>query len=267
MANGIEGFCKCGCGGKTTVARYNNKFHGRIKGQSLRFIHGHNGLGVVRVPINARKTLCWCGCGVSLLDKDDRNRLRKYLLGHWRKGRELTKVHKKRISKSNKGQTPWLKGKTGVYSAATLKKMSESRIGRKATLGERRNNSVGHKRFWAALDSTERDRLIKKALLACHARPTKPELLLESILNDLYPKEWKYVGDGQVIIGGKNPDFINVNGQKKIIEVFGDYWHRNDDPKDRINLFKKYGFKTLVVWQHELTNLGQVGKRLEKFTK
>ena len=36
--------------------------------------------------------------------------------------------------------------------------------------------------------------------------------------------EYDFVGDGKIMIGTKNPDFINIK-IKKIIEVFGDYWH------------------------------------------
>ena len=72
-------------------------------------------------------------------------------------------------------------------------------------------------------------------------RPTNPEKIIQRILAKYFPKEWKYVGNGKVWFGKKNPDFININGQKKLIEVYGDYWHRNDNPQDRIDHFKKYG--------------------------
>lgn len=48
-------------------------------------------------------------------------------------------------------------------------------------------------------------------------KPNKPELVLITILNNLFPNEYKYVGDYQFWIDGKNPDFMNVNGQKKLI--------------------------------------------------
>ena len=53
-------------------------------------------------------------------------------------------------------------------------------------------------------------------------RPTKPEKKLVGIKNEC-KLPYKYCGDGSVIIGGLNPDFINTNGEKKLIEVFGDY--------------------------------------------
>lgn len=84
--------------------------------------------------------------------------------------------------------------------------------------------------------------------------PNKLELKIQDWLNELFPNEWKYIGDFQTFIGGKCPDFMNINGQKKLIEVFGDYWHKNDDPEQRINHFKEYGFNTLVLWESEINN-------------
>jgi len=62
------------------------------------------------------------------------------------------------------------------------------------------------------------------------------------------------------------PDFININGQKKIIELYGDYWHRNDDPQDRIDLFAKYGYQTLIIWEHELKNEVELKDKLQEFS-
>ncbi len=36
---------------------------------------------------------------------------------------------------------------------------------------------------------------------------------------------YKYVGDGELEISGLFPDFVHERGEKKIIEVFGRYWH------------------------------------------
>lgn len=101
--------------------------------------------------------------------------------------------------------------------------------------------------------------------------PNKPEQKLNLILQSLFPNEWKFVGDGSFILGGKNPDFMNVNGQKKLIEMYGDYWHkkyttRSQDyyiPEKRIELFKQFGFDTLIIWESELKSKDQ-SKLLEK---
>lgn len=36
------GFCQCGCGGQTTIAASNNRGLGRVRGQPMRWITGHN---------------------------------------------------------------------------------------------------------------------------------------------------------------------------------------------------------------------------------
>ena len=95
--------------------------------------------------------------------------------------------------------------------------------------------------------------------------PNKLETIILAILETLYPGEWKFVGNGEVMIGGKFPDFININGQKKIIEVFGDYWHCGENSEDRINIFKPYGYDTLVIWEHELKDMGTVRNKISEF--
>lgn len=99
--------------------------------------------------------------------------------------------------------------------------------------------------------------------------PNKPETYLIKLLNKLLPKEYKFVGDGKFFIFGFNPDFVNCNGQKKIIEMFGDYWHNRTDAKKRDILrliaYKNYGYKTLIIWEHELKNLEKVTNKIKEF--
>ncbi|KNZ69404.1 hypothetical protein Tfer_2043 [Thermincola ferriacetica] len=104
----------------------------------------------------------------------------------------------------------------------------------------------------------------RKVLEGLHQQ-TRPEQLMEQLLNELFPGEYRYVGDGQLTIGGKVPDFANVNGQKKLIEVFGDYWHEGQDPQERIDFFRQYGFDCLVIWESELEDLEEVAEKLRQF--
>ena len=71
-------------------------------------------------------------------------------------------------------------------------------------------------------------------------KPTNPEIELGKLLDQLYPNQYKYVGDGKRIIGGMCPDFIHQDGTFKVIELFGDYWHKGENPQDRIDAFIKY---------------------------
>lgn len=98
-------------------------------------------------------------------------------------------------------------------------------------------------------------------------RPNKAEMLLFNLLSELYPDDWKYVGDGSLIIGRLNPDFVNVNGKKQIIELFGDYWHKEQEEQARINRFTEYGFATLIIWENELKDLGRVTNKIREFSE
>ena len=90
-----------------------------------------------------------------------------------------------------------------------------------------------------------------------------------NLIQKTFPKEWKYVGDGKVIIDCLNPDFINCNGKKLVIELFGDYWHSNEiahiTEEERKKRFMKYGFDMLVIWESELTNLTDVLGKIKNF--
>jgi hypothetical protein len=100
-----------------------------------------------------------------------------------------------------------------------------------------------------------------------HKGMNKTEELILKLLNSLFPQEYKFVGNFQVFFGGKCPDFININGKKKIIEYFGQYWHREDNPQNRINHFKKYGYDTYIILEKELKNIEELSHHLEQFHK
>lgn len=111
---------------------------------------------------------------------------------------------------------------------------------------------------------------MRKMRLACCVHPNKPEKVVINILNELYPSEWKFVGDGEVIIGGLNPDIINVNGKKLIIEVFGDYWHRQGlKPyhvnEGRVKVYAGYGYKTLILWESEIKDASLIRQKISAF--
>jgi len=90
-------------------------------------------------------------------------------------------------------------------------------------------------------------------------------LFLSDLLDKMYPGEWKFVGNGQVIIDGKCPDFININGQKKIIEFYGERWHEGDDPEERKNIFRPFGYETLVIWGRDLKDTAKLKSTLNNF--
>jgi len=108
-------------------------------------------------------------------------------------------------------------------------------------------------------------------------RPNKPEKRVIGLLDKVLPAIFEYVGDGSLWIKGKNPDFVNVNGKKQIIEVLGCYWHGckkcfpkteiQDDFPDRVQLYKSIGYSTLGIWEHELEFPEKVIERIQEFVE
>jgi len=169
-----------------------------------------------------------------------------------------TEKTKKKISKSLKEYYKTHPGTmTGVVSPSKGKKLSTKQILHLSKLAKLR---------WK--DKT----YLKKIHKGMHINPNKPE----KILMNLFKKckfDYRFVGDFSFIIEGKNPDFVNCNGQKKIIELFGDYWHNNSKTKyHQTELgtkehYAKYGWKTLVIWEKELKDMDSVLEKVTRFDK
>ena len=106
---------------------------------------------------------------------------------------------------------------------------------------------------------------VRKQVKARSKPKNKLETRVEQILDWLCSREYKFVGDGKFFIETKNPDFININGQKKVVEVYGDYWHEPEEEQERIKLFAQYGFQTLVIWEHELKDMDKLEKKILRF--
>lgn len=58
----VVGYCACGCGQRTKVAQGSDKSRGRIKGQPMRYVKGHNGAKspvLYREEDRGYRTPCW----------------------------------------------------------------------------------------------------------------------------------------------------------------------------------------------------------------
>ena len=51
---------------------------------------------------------------------------------------------------------------------------------------------------------------------------------------------------------------MNVNGEKRLIELFGDFWHKGQDPADRAKHFAKFGFATVVIWENQVRDEARI---------
>ncbi len=206
--------------------------------------------------------------------KGEGQRKRKHVPSQWanmhkvRKGCFVPQEERDRIRAMNTGNHYHLGHRN---SPEVIARMSEVKKGKVASVETKSKMSETGKRLWQ--EDSHREKLVKASRLALCIHPNKPEALVLSMLNEAAPNEWAFVGDGQLIIGGKNPDFANINGEKKIVECFGDYWHGQkarcyeETEEGRIALFKKFGFQTLIIWERELKYPEKVLARIRDFVE
>jgi len=175
-----------------------------------------------------------------------------------------------------------LLGKPGCSKGKQIPALSKAQKGRKITWGDKisstlkgrkqppelvEKNRQSHLLYWQNITPQQKEEWLRNVIIAANIKPNKQELKLLDILSNVLPNEYEYTGDGKFIINGLCPDFTNVNGEKKVIELFGDYWHQGENPLDRIGKFAKFGFGCLVIWEHELNNLEELTLRIKEFNK
>lgn len=226
---------------------------------------------------------CECGCGLEVKKGN------KFIWGHHWKGKKRgpqSEDHRKKLSDSHViyWDNPELRNKESERMKVIFSDPNSGNnqyLRRRWSSEENRKRQAEFKRrdwknpefrsdttqkivkVWS--DPEYKERTVRAMRRAESVRPTKPELELDTLLNAFFPNEYKYTGDGSFILGGKNPDFIHVAGQKKIIEMWGDYWHQGENPEDRAQIFRPFGFQTLVIWESELSNPERVISRIKEF--
>lgn len=211
------------------------------------------------------------------------------------KGHIITDATKNKISKSNTGktaseETKQLLSKIGKekfesMSVEEREKFTKSSLGiskpesTRAKIGKaQQDNWKGNdKRKLKASVVAKAQRndpeYVSKLMKSCQLKPNKPETLLYSIIQELTDDYALNVDGSVMILGGKIPDFVNINGQKKVVELFGDYWHgsqvtgrnRSQEEKLRKGLFKKFGYSTLIIWELELQSIETLKRKLITF--
>jgi len=112
------------------------------------------------------------------------------------------------------------------------------------------------------------------------------EQCLDKLLQRICPDQYKYNGAGNLgfKIFDHTPDFVNVNGRKKLINMNGCVWHcckqcglvhpmgrstKSIRTKDRnaIKYAKVLGYKMLVIWEHELKDEDTLITKIIEFNK
>lgn len=188
------------------------------------------------------------------------------------KRRGISKETRIKINESLKGRR---------HSEATKKKMSDTHKGKIVTEETKKRMSeaarIRQRKLWA--DEYYREMMLprlregikkvhqneeaqRKRFKSLVKKPNAPEQILIGIINK-HNLPYKYTGNGEFVLGGKCPDFINTNGKKEVIEVFGRVFHsplftfRKTMPyhqtyEGTIEHYKKYGFKCRIFWDTDV---------------
>jgi len=95
--------------------------------------------------------------------------------------------------------------------------------------------------------------------------PNNPEQQFINIIKK-HNLPYKYNKRGETVINGKIPDFINTDGKKEVVEIFGHLWHsplwnykfkgaiKNKGYNETIKHYKKQGYNCIIIWDYELDN-------------
>lgn len=186
----------------------------------------------------------------------------------WNKG--LTTKTDERIKKYVKKWKEWNKKyrKTIPVWNKGLTKENDSRIAKVARMktGKRCAEKTKKKISKTLSEKWKDENFVKVILKKMYKKPNNLESFFAYILCE-EGLPYRYVGDGTISIDGKCPDFINNNGKKKIIELFGDFYHKAEDENNRKKFFNRCGYDTLVIWEHEIkTDLVGVISKVKRFT-
>lgn len=108
------GFCGCGCGKKTPLAKQNHRARGLVKGEPIAFVHGHNRRK--NYP-KAEPKACECGCGrlAPLATQTDSR------LGHT-KGQPMRFIR----GHANRNPEPWTEEDRGYASPCWICQLSKT---------------------------------------------------------------------------------------------------------------------------------------------
>lgn len=140
-----------------------------------------------------------------------------------------------------KAHSEWMKGKT--FKSAT--------------------HSATLRRLW-------RDpNYVRRIMGARNLKPNKAEIALDKILQEVCPNHFKYNGDFRlgIVLNRSIPDFVNVNGKKQVIELFGTYWHNQEGrgEQEKMAKYKEVGWNCLVVWDPELSETDALKDKIRAF--
>lgn len=129
------------------------------------------------------------------------------------------------------------------YRAAALVTLAESMEKRRKRSDQAREN-ISRNLAKLRQDPAFNEKMFRSMRLS----PNKVE---KALWEKLGPHGFLFTGDGKLVTrSGLVPDFRHRSG-KVVVELFGDYWHRGEDPEHRIARLKQDGYTCIVLWERD----------------
>jgi len=174
-----------------------------------------------------------------------------------RKGKKLPPETRAKLQSVQRNRSPEWRAKLREVRRGKAPPWARDPETRKA-VGRRISNTLRGRRK----SETHKERLREARRRQKFPRSqTGPEMLFAALCKD-YRLPFKYVGNGALWIEGVNPDFVDINGKKVAVDIFGDYWHTplfrkkalpaRYTEEGRRRVLARYGWRLVVIWESEL---------------
>jgi hypothetical protein len=201
---------------------------------------------------------CWCGSPLIFKYHHFWLGIPKYCVGHNPETEEIR--NKKSLKQKGKQTRFWTDEERKSWHGSGNPRYGKppANLEQLISIAKRNMSNPEWKAEWLK-------KVLKGTAKANQRSPNYSEEFLDKRIQFNRPGEFKYTGDGEVIIEGKCPDWTNVNGKKKLIEFAGRRWHKPEYEEIRKEYFKKYGYSCLVIWAEELKDLDSLDKKLQGF--
>jgi hypothetical protein len=154
---------------------------------------------------------------------------------------------------------------------AFKQKMREGMLKQRSDKNSKLNKALMSEEHVEKMREKARGRIRSKRYLKKLRHFNGTEKQLDAILQLFFPGEFEYNGDGRLGMKIKkhHPDFVHINGRKKVIEFNGCDWHcckkcggKHPFGKEKKEVWRidklhddsatEMGYETLVIWGHEI---------------
>lgn len=258
-------------------------------------------LGQVCCSISCANKLKWSDGGYKQRTVARREETKRKLYAEGKlhgslKGKKFSPEHIARMKVGMKGRIPWNKGiprtqeikemLSRVHKGKTISQEVRLKTSKTMTRVAKERNFARHfpPLTTEAREQRARDlaKIAKERNFVKHfsvgrtVSPNKAEQQFQSLC-EKHKLPFKFTGNHSFWIGNINPDFIEVNGHKIAVDIFGDYWHTPlflgqaikpyGTESGRKTIAKEYGWSLVIIWQSEFTLPDAEQRILEKLRR